>query len=239
MAPDDAAGGRRIVRGACPHDCPDTCAMLVTVERGRAVAVRGAPDHPPTQGALCTKVARYLDRTYSPERVLHPMKRVGPKGAGAFERIGWDEAIATIARRFRELADSPDGDADQIFQTGAAALEHDPVLARREQQRSHQRQDPDQSIVDGNQHAAIARDVELSSRWTLTRDDVLRRQKVGRIGTDLKVGVGQITTQKILRREQTIARQCDLTQQEQRLWRLRTAIGLRRQAVGCLGIAAH
>ncbi len=109
MAPDDAAGGRRIVRGACPHDCPDTCAMLVTVERGRAVAVRGAPDHPPTQGALCTKVARYLDRTYSPERVLHPMKRVGPKGAGAFERIGWDEAIATIARRFRELADSPDG----------------------------------------------------------------------------------------------------------------------------------
>ena len=109
MAPDDAAGVRRIVRGACPHDCPDTCAMLVTVEHGRAVSVRGAPDHPPTQGALCTKVARYLDRTYSPERVLHPMKRVGPKGAGAFERIGWDEAIATIARRFRELADSPDG----------------------------------------------------------------------------------------------------------------------------------
>ena len=109
MAPDDTAGVRRIVRGACPHDCPDTCAMLVAVEHGRAVSVRGAPDHPPTQGALCTKVARYLDRTYSPERVLHPMKRVGPKGAGAFERIGWDEAIATIARRFGELAASPEG----------------------------------------------------------------------------------------------------------------------------------
>jgi len=109
MAPDDGTGGRRVVRGACPHDCPDTCAMLVTVEHGRAVSVRGAADHPPTQGALCTKVGRYLDRTYSPDRVLHPMRRVGPKGRGEFERISWEEAIATITRRFRELADSPEG----------------------------------------------------------------------------------------------------------------------------------
>ncbi len=109
MAPDDRTGGRRVVRGACPHDCPDTCAMLVTVEDGRAVSVRGAADHPPTQGVLCTKVGRYLDRTYSPDRVLHPMRRVGPKGRGEFERISWDEAIATIVRRFRELADSAEG----------------------------------------------------------------------------------------------------------------------------------
>jgi anaerobic selenocysteine-containing dehydrogenase len=109
MAPDDRTDGRRVVRGACPHDCPDTCAMLVTVEGGRAVSVRGAADHPPTQGVLCTKVGRYLDRTYSPDRVLHPMRRVGPKGRGEFERISWDEAIATIARRFRELADSAEG----------------------------------------------------------------------------------------------------------------------------------
>ena len=83
--------------------------MLVTVEDGRAVSVRGAADHPPTQGVLCTKVGRYLDRTYSPDRVLHPMRRVGPKGRGEFERISWDEAIATIVRRFRELADSAEG----------------------------------------------------------------------------------------------------------------------------------
>jgi len=83
--------------------------MEITVEDGRAVEVRGAPDHPPTAGTLCTKVARYLERTYSPERVLHPMKRVGRKGEGRFERIGWDEALATIAAKFRAIADSPDG----------------------------------------------------------------------------------------------------------------------------------
>jgi anaerobic selenocysteine-containing dehydrogenase len=107
--PLDPTPTRRVVRGACPHDCPDTCAMLITVEDGRAVDVRGAADHPPTAGTLCTKVARYLDRTYSKERVLYPMKRVGPKGAGRFERIDWDEALETIALRFGEVAASPHG----------------------------------------------------------------------------------------------------------------------------------
>jgi anaerobic selenocysteine-containing dehydrogenase len=83
--------------------------MLVTVEDGRAIDVRGAPDHPPTAGALCTKVARYLERTYSDERVLHPMRRVGRKGEGRFERIGWDEALITIAARFGAIAASPEG----------------------------------------------------------------------------------------------------------------------------------
>jgi anaerobic selenocysteine-containing dehydrogenase len=96
-------------RGACPHDCPDPCATVVTVEHGRAIAIRGADDHPPTAGTLCTKVARYLERTYSPDRVLFPMKRVGPKGRGAFTRIDWDEAIATIAARFADIAASPEG----------------------------------------------------------------------------------------------------------------------------------
>ncbi|HEX4524830.1 MAG TPA: molybdopterin oxidoreductase family protein [Casimicrobiaceae bacterium] len=103
------APGHTIVRGACPHDCPDTCALHVTVADGRAIKVEGDPDHPTTRGVLCTKVARYLERTYSEKRVLHPLRRVGAKGEGRFERIGWDEALDTIASRFREIAGSADG----------------------------------------------------------------------------------------------------------------------------------
>ena len=83
--------------------------MLVTVENGRAVDIAGDPSHPTTRGTLCTKVARYLDRTYSAQRVLHPLRRIGRKGEGRFERIGWDEALTTIAERFAAIAASPDG----------------------------------------------------------------------------------------------------------------------------------
>ena len=83
--------------------------MLVTVENGRAIEVRGAPDHPTTAGALCTKVARYLDRTYSSERLRYPMRRIGRKGDGRFARIAWDEALDEIATRFRAIAESADG----------------------------------------------------------------------------------------------------------------------------------
>jgi anaerobic selenocysteine-containing dehydrogenase len=107
--PASGAVSRRVVRAACPHDCPDACAMLVTVENGRAIAIRGAPDHPPTGGALCTKVARYLDRTYSPDRLRYPMRRIGAKGEGRFARISWDEALDEIAERFRVIATSADG----------------------------------------------------------------------------------------------------------------------------------
>jgi anaerobic selenocysteine-containing dehydrogenase len=96
--------GRKIVNAACPHDCPDTCGMHISVENGVAVKVEGAKDMPFTQGTLCTKVARYLDRTYSKERVLHPLKRVGAKGEGKFERISWDEALETIAAKFKQIA---------------------------------------------------------------------------------------------------------------------------------------
>jgi anaerobic selenocysteine-containing dehydrogenase len=92
------------VRAACPHDCPDTCAIRVTVEDGRAIKVQGDPDHPPTHGALCTKVSRYPERTYHPERVLFPMKRVGRKGVGEFVRVGWDEALTDIADRLSAIA---------------------------------------------------------------------------------------------------------------------------------------
>lgn len=92
------------VRATCPHDCPDTCALLVTVEDGLATQVRGDPDHPTTAGVLCTKVSRYTERTYHKDRVLHPLKRVGRKGEGRFERISWDEALDTIAARLKEIA---------------------------------------------------------------------------------------------------------------------------------------
>jgi anaerobic selenocysteine-containing dehydrogenase len=96
---------QRVVRGACPHDCPDTCALRVTVEGDRVVRVQGDPDHPPTHGALCNKVSRYAERTHSPDRVLHPLKRVGPKGSGQFQRVGWDEALDTVASRLRAIAE--------------------------------------------------------------------------------------------------------------------------------------
>ncbi|ABM96043.1 molybdopterin-containing oxidoreductase family protein [Methylibium petroleiphilum] len=97
-------GLTRSVRGACPHDCPDTCALRVTVRDGRAVKVQGDADHPTTHGALCTKVSRYPERTYHPERVLHPLRRVGPKGAGRFEQVGWTEALDAIATRLQAIA---------------------------------------------------------------------------------------------------------------------------------------
>jgi anaerobic selenocysteine-containing dehydrogenase len=94
-----------VVRGACPHDCPDTCAMLVHVEEGRAVRVQGDPDHPVTQGFLCTKVNRYVERTYHADRLLTPMRRVGRKGEGRFEPASWDEALDDIARRLRGVVE--------------------------------------------------------------------------------------------------------------------------------------
>jgi anaerobic selenocysteine-containing dehydrogenase len=93
-----------VVRGLCPHDCPDTCALLTTVENGRAVKVQGNPDHKHTQGVLCTKVSRYTERTYSPERLMFPFKRSGPKGSGQFVRVTWEEAIADIAAKLKVVA---------------------------------------------------------------------------------------------------------------------------------------
>lgn len=99
-----------VIRGACPHDCPDACATLVTVEDGRATRIQGDKDHPFTQGFLCTKVNRYLERTYHADRVLTPLKRVGPKGPGAqFVEASWDEALDAIAARLHEIRRSAHG----------------------------------------------------------------------------------------------------------------------------------
>ena len=89
----------------CALDCPDTCSLLINVEDGKGSRLRGDPNHPVTRGFLCGKVARYLDREYSPDRLLYPHKRTGPKGEGRFERISWDEALDTIAGRLRAVAE--------------------------------------------------------------------------------------------------------------------------------------
>ena len=93
------------VFSACPHDCPDTCAMLTTVRDGKVIDVRGNPDHPFTQGGLCVKVNDYQNRVYSEDRVLYPMRRVGAKGSGEFERISWDEALDAISSRWNAIID--------------------------------------------------------------------------------------------------------------------------------------
>lgn len=95
----------REVKTVCPHDCPDTCAMLARVQDGKLLGVRGNPEHPFTRGYLCCKVNRYEERVYSPNRVLYPHKRVGAKGAGRFERISWDEAMHIIVTRLQEIVD--------------------------------------------------------------------------------------------------------------------------------------
>ena len=93
------------VRGACPHDCPDTCALVTQVDnKGVAIRVMGNPDHRHTDGALCTKVSRYTERTYHPQRLLTPLRRSGPKGSGQFEPVGWDEALDEIAQRLGAIA---------------------------------------------------------------------------------------------------------------------------------------
>lgn len=94
----------RTVHAACPHDCPDTCAMRVTVQGDRILRIQGDPDHPTTAGVLCTKVSRYAERTDHPERLLQPMRRVGPKGSGRFEPVSWDTALADIAARLKAIA---------------------------------------------------------------------------------------------------------------------------------------
>ena len=105
----------RTVIGTCHHDCPDSCGWTVTVDDTGpspvAVRLRGNPDHPYSAGELCPKVNRFLDRVYSPDRLLHPLRRVGPKGSGEFERISWDEALSEIAGRLDEVIEEHGAEA--------------------------------------------------------------------------------------------------------------------------------
>jgi anaerobic selenocysteine-containing dehydrogenase len=101
----------RTIRGACGHDCPDTCGWVVEVQGGKATRLEGDPSHPFTRGGLCAKVNHYLEKVYHSERVLHPMKRVGPKGEGRFERASWDEALEDIAARWKRIIDESGAEA--------------------------------------------------------------------------------------------------------------------------------
>jgi len=120
---------KKVVHAACPHDCPDACGVLITVEDGRATRIKGDPQHPVTRGFLCAKVAKYLNRVYSPDRVLYPVRRLAPKGpfqparheletetqpatarrnqdhSKTWHRISWDEAITEIVSRFRTITE--------------------------------------------------------------------------------------------------------------------------------------
>ncbi len=91
------------MRSVCPHDCPSACSLEVTVDDGRVATVTGTAGHPFTQGVICGKVREYAERVHSPLRITEPLRRVGPKGAGRFEPIGWDEAVDEIARRWRAI----------------------------------------------------------------------------------------------------------------------------------------
>lgn len=95
----------KIVRGACPQDCPDTCAFIYHVEDGKLVEVTGDPDHPMTRGGLCVKLKDFAEHHYNPDRILYPMRRVGPKGSGKYARITWDEALSTIKNKWTEIID--------------------------------------------------------------------------------------------------------------------------------------
>src|ERR1700761_72969 len=116
MATRMASGELRVIHTVCSHDCPDSCAVLVTVDaNGRAIKVQGDPSQPVTQGFLCGKVAKYLDRVYSPQRILYPLKRKpgvakGPLKRGeeheAFERVSWDEALSAIAAQLQQVSDT-------------------------------------------------------------------------------------------------------------------------------------
>ena len=109
--PPTAQSEPLVIRGACHHDCPDTCVWDATVVDGRVTRLRGNPDHPTTRGGLCPKVNRYVDRVYHQDRLLQPMRRVGPKGSAEFEEISWEEAIGEIARRLTDVVESSGSEA--------------------------------------------------------------------------------------------------------------------------------
>lgn len=121
-----------IIRGACGHDCPDTCAWLVEVADGQALSLRGDPEHPFTRGTLCGKVNHYLERVHHPDRILYPLRRTGPKGVGSFQRISWTEALTEIADRWQRIMNESGAEAILPFSSaGNQGLIHHSSLDQR------------------------------------------------------------------------------------------------------------
>src|SRR5215216_5591005 len=121
-----------LVRSVCPHDCPDTCAIVSTVENGEVTSIAGDRDHPITRGYLCTKARFYVPRITHPDRILYPQARVGAKGEGRFERISWEEALAEIARRFTQIRAESGGEAILPYSySGTLGLVHNNGMDRR------------------------------------------------------------------------------------------------------------
>ncbi len=165
-----------LVRGACPHDCPDTCATWTEVRDGVAVGFRGDDAHPITQGWLCAKVRPYLDRVYHPDRLQYPLRRSGAKGEGRWERISWDEAIAEIAGRWQEII-ATDGPAAILpySYSGTLGLVQNAVTAARLFNRMGA-SGLERSICDAAASAAIA--ATLGAKWAPPPQDVVHAKLV-------------------------------------------------------------
>src|SRR5262245_32886180 len=117
---DLQAWGHSTVRTACPLDCPDSCTLDVTVERGRVIKIDGGDDNPVTRNYICGKVRRFGERVYGEDRLLYPAVRKGPKGQGVFTRVAWDEALDQIAARMIQIRDSDGAEAILPFSYGGS-----------------------------------------------------------------------------------------------------------------------
>ncbi len=165
-----------LIRGACPHDCPDTCGIVTEVRDGRAVAVRGDPEHPVAQGWLCAKVRPYLDHVYHPDRILHPLRRSGPKGSGQWRRITWDEAIADIVDRWKVIIAESGPEAIQPYSySGTLGLVQNAVAAARLFNRLGASQ-LQRSICGAAAEQAVT--VTLGKRWSAPYSDVVHSRLV-------------------------------------------------------------
>jgi anaerobic selenocysteine-containing dehydrogenase len=165
-----------LVRGACPHDCPDTCGIITEVQDGRAVAVRGDPDHPIARGWLCAKVRPYLEHVYHPDRLTHPLHRVGPKGAGQWRRVTWDEALSEIAEKWQTIIAGSGAEAILPYSySGTLGMVQNAVAAGRFWNRLGASQ-LERSICGAAAEHAV--NVTLGQRWSPPYADVVHSRLV-------------------------------------------------------------
>jgi anaerobic selenocysteine-containing dehydrogenase len=164
------------VRGACPHDCPDTCGVLTDVVDGHAVAFRGDPEHPSTRGWLCAKVRPYLDHVYHPGRLRHPLRRGGAKGSGQWQRITWAEALAEITERWQGIIRESGPEAILPYSySGTLGLVQMVVSSGRFWNRLGASQ-LERSICGAAAEMAV--EATLGRRWSGSYDDVLNSRLV-------------------------------------------------------------